>query len=152
MTHRADPPAPAAPRAGRRRALVAAAAVVVLLTGLGVRLLLTGAWTGPTGDVLYAVLVHLGIAFLLPRRSPWTVGALALAFCTAIELFQLTGLPLAWAQAFPPARLVFGTSFVAADLALYALGVAGATAADLLAGRARRRRPGQARGTSSSST
>ncbi|MBD4604147.1 DUF2809 domain-containing protein, partial [Xanthomonas citri pv. citri] len=28
MTHRADPPAPAAPRAGRRRALVAAAAVV----------------------------------------------------------------------------------------------------------------------------
>lgn len=149
MTHRADPAAPTVPRAGRRRAFLAGAAVGVLLAGLGVRLLLTGAWTGPAGDVLYAVLVYVGVAFVLPRRSPWAVGALALACCTAVELFQLTGLPLAWAQAFPPARLVFGTSFVAADLALYALGVAGAAAADLLARRARRR---QGRGVSSSST
>nr|WP_276518787.1 DUF2809 domain-containing protein [Micrococcus endophyticus] len=118
--------------------MVAGAAVVVLLTGLGVRLLLAGAWTGPVRDALYAVLVYLGVAFLLPRRSAWAVGAIALALCTAIELFQLTGLPLAWAEAFGPARLVFGTSFVASDLALYALGVAAATTADLLVSRARR--------------
>lgn len=92
---------------------MAGAAVVVLLTGLGVRLLLAGAWTGPVGDALYAVLVYLGVAFLLPRRS-------------------------AWAEAFGPARLVFGTSFVASDLALYALGVVAATTADLLVSRARR--------------
>lgn len=137
MTARPETLAPAAPRAARSRPALAAAAVVVVIAGLAVRLAFDGAWTGPVGDALYAVLVFLGVAFLLPRRSPWVVGALALAVCAAIELFQLTGLPVAWAEAFPPARLVFGTTFTAADLGLYAVGVAAATAADALASRAR---------------
>lgn len=76
----------------------------MVIAGLAVRLAFDGAWTGPVGDALYAVLVFLGVA---------------------------------WAEAFPPARLVFGTTFTAADLGLYAVGVAAATAADALASRAR---------------
>ena len=126
------------PTSARRRAALACAAALVLVLGLGVRLLLHGVWTGPAGDALYAVLVYLVVAFVLPRQRSLAVGGVAFAVCAAIELFQLTGLPVAWAQAFPLVRLVLGTTFVAGDLLLYALGCAAAALAD--AGvRARRR-------------
>lgn len=127
---RSRPPTAHPSRFRRRRAALALAAVVVLALGLGIRLLLEGPWTGPAGDVLYAVLVYLVIAFTLPRLSAVTVGVAAVAVCVAIELFQLTGLPASWGQAFPPARLLLGTTFTAADLPLYALGGAGAAAVD----------------------
>lgn len=138
-------PPPDTPSSPRRRAALAAASVGVLVTGLAVRLLLSGAWTGPVGDVLYAVLVYLVIAFALPRRSPLTVGVLAVAVCVGVELFQLTGLPAAWAQTFPPTRLLLGTTFTPGDLPLYALGGTAAAALDAAAGnlasRWARRRP-----------
>ena len=137
-------PSPDVPSSRRRRAALAVAAGAVLVTGLAVRLLFSGAWTGPVGDALYAVLVYLLISFALPRRSPLTVGILAVAVCVGVELFQLTGLPAAWAQALPPTRLLLGTTFTPGDLPLYALGGAAAAALDAAAGRAgrsARRRP-----------
>ena len=49
--------------------------------------------------------------------------AIALAWCIAIELFQLTGLPDRWGAAFWPAMLVLGTVFAPEDLVMYGVGV-----------------------------
>lgn len=92
------------------------------------------------GDALYAVLMYLLIALVLPRASVWVVGASATILCAAIELFQLTGLPGAWAQAFAPIRLVLGVGFDPRDLLAYAVGAAAAAGCDLaLRALARRR-------------
>jgi hypothetical protein len=58
------------------------------------------------------------------------VGAIAAAWCTAVELFQLTGLPLAWGAQFSPVMLVLGTVFDARDLVVYLVTIALATALD----------------------
>ncbi|MEE1620991.1 DUF2809 domain-containing protein [Zafaria sp. J156] len=121
-------------RPGRRPALAAAAVLTVAL-GLGVRGLGEGAWTGPAGDALYAVLVYVLVAFVLPRRPRAFVALLAVGVCAGIELFQLTGLPAELGRAWPPARLVLGTTFGLADLAAYAVGVAAAWTADSAADR-----------------
>lgn len=75
--------------------------------------------TDMSGDVLYAAAAYLGIVLLLPRRPPLVVGAIAAGWCVAVELFQLTGIPLALGAAFPPAMLVLGTVFDARDVVLY---------------------------------
>lgn len=136
---RSPPPTAHPAPSRRRRAALALAAVVVLALGLAIRLVLEGPWTGPAGDVLYAVLVYLVIAFALPHLSPVSVDVVAVAVCVAVELFQLTGLPAAWGQAFPPVRLLLGTTFTAADLPLYALGGAVAAAVDAAVRRLSRR-------------
>ncbi|WMY76878.1 DUF2809 domain-containing protein [Citricoccus sp. I39-566] len=138
------PPA-APPGAGRsaevrdrrrpRRPALAAAAVATVGLGLGVRSLAEGAWTGPTGDALYAVLVYLIVAWCAPRRAPRVVTGVAVVLCWLIELFQLTGLPLALAEEWWPARLVLGTGFAWVDLLSYAAGGAVAGAVDALLGR-----------------
>lgn len=68
------------------------------------------------------------------RRRALVAGVAVVVLLTGLGVRLL----LAGAEAFGPARLVFGTSFVASDLALYALGVVAATTADLLVSRARR--------------
>lgn len=108
--------------------LAAGAATVVL--GLSVRGFGAPAWAGPAGDALYAVMVYVAIAFLLPRKPRLLIALAALIACTAIELFALTGIPAALASAWPPFRLVFGTTFGPADLAAYAAGSATGLAAD----------------------
>ena len=57
-----------------------------------------------------------------------------------LELFQLTGLPLAWGTRFPPVLLVLGTVFDARDLLVYVATIMLATAVDALLGRASRPR------------
>ena len=112
--------------------------LIVVIAGLVVHYLLpAGQGTDIAGDALYALAAYLVVVALAPRWHPVAVFGVSAAWCVAVELFQLTGLPVAWAEAFPPARLVFGTTFTAADLGLYAVGVAAATAADALASRAR---------------
>ena len=103
--------------------------------GLGIRAGVDAAWAGPAGDALYAVLMYLAVAFLLPRMPRWQVAAAALAACWAIELFQATGIPAQLAQVLPPIRLLLGTTFVPIDLLTYALGVGLALVADAVAGR-----------------
>ena len=130
------------PRSRTRLALAAAATVAVgLLARVGLRGIPgTAAWTGPLGDALYAVLVFLLLAWAVPRARTRTLTAAAFGVCAAIELFQLTGVPAALGQAFPPARLVLGTGFLWSDLVLYGMGVAAAAAMDAAL---RRRRAGR---------
>jgi hypothetical protein len=76
-------------------------------------------------------MIYLVVAFLLPRSSAVAIGASALALCTLVELFQLTGLPALWAESFWPVRLLLGTGFDPLDLIAYAVGADVATASDL---------------------
>lgn len=122
---------------GRRLALATAGAVTVAL-GLGIRAFVDAAWAGPAGDMLYAALVSLVIAFLLLRRPRWQVGVAALVVCWAIELFQATGVPADLAATWPPIRLLLGTTFVPVDLVSYAVGVGCAVTVDGLVVRNRR--------------
>ncbi|NUL43909.1 DUF2809 domain-containing protein [Cellulosimicrobium funkei] len=117
-----------------RRLLLGAAVPLTIAFGLGIRTLSAAAWTGPAGDALYAVLIYLIIALVLPARPRVLVAGLALAVCLAVELLQLTGLSAELGALWAPLRLVLGTTFGFADLAAYAAGAALAYAADRLLG------------------
>ncbi len=83
--------------------------------------------TGPlgdkAGDVVYAVLVVL-LVWLVRQGAPVrALGAVALAWCVAVELFQLTGVPARLAAALPVARLALGSGFDTLDLVAYVVGV-----------------------------
>jgi hypothetical protein len=87
------------------------------------------------GDALWALLVFLGLAFLLPTRSTALVAGLAILFACAIELSQLYHAP--WIDAIRRHRLaalVLGDTFVWADLAAYAVGIGTGAAAEWCAG------------------
>lgn len=75
------------------------------------------------GDLLYAALATFGVWLLAPRAPAVVLGGVAAAWCLAVELLQLTGLPAAAAEVTPLARLVLGRGFDAFDLPAYALGV-----------------------------
>lgn len=110
-------------RAPRLRIL--AALLATILTGLAVSTRGTGPLADALGDTLYAVMVILGLALVLPRPR-LVVAALGLAWCWAVELAQLTGLPAAAVAAWPPLRFVLGTTFQAVDLVAYVVGAVAA--------------------------
>ncbi|WP_341579606.1 DUF2809 domain-containing protein [Microbacterium schleiferi] len=114
------------------------ALLTVVVAGLAVHVLLpdTGA-TDIAGDALYAVAVYAFLIAIMPGRYPPLVGAVALAWCVGIEVFQLTGIPLAAGTAFPPAMLVLGTVFDPRDLVVYATAILVLTAADTALSRGR---------------
>lgn len=118
-------PVPSRPQQpARRPARWRLAALALLLgavaMGLGIHYgLPAGTASDVSGDILYAASAYLGIVVLAPRLRPATVGAVAAAWCVLIELFQLTGIPLALGAAFPPAMLVLGTVFDGRDIVLY---------------------------------
>lgn len=118
-------------RARSRLAVLAFAAAACIALGLTVRLIGDGAWSGPAGDALYAVLIYLLLATLLPRAPRLRVGVSAFLVCAAIELLQLTIIPAAISEVLPAARWVLGTTFVGTDLILYGLGCAVAIAVDV---------------------
>ncbi|MFB7890750.1 DUF2809 domain-containing protein [Microbacterium sp. NPDC056044] len=95
--------------------------------------------TDIAGDALYAAAAYLAVVFIAPRLRPLAVGAIAATWCVAVELFQLTGLPLAWGAMFPPVMLVLGTVFDARDLVIYVAAIALAAAVDAVS--TRRTRP-----------
>jgi len=96
------------------------------------------------GDALYAAAVYATVVLIAPRLRPVAVAAIAAGWCIAVELFQLTGIPLAAGAAFAPAMLVLGTVFDPRDLAIYSLTVAVACAIDASIGTMSRRRVGRA--------
>ena len=108
---------------GARRLLLALGATVAL--GLLSRLRPIGLplYDKNLGDALYAVAVYLALALLLPRRSQAFVATAALAFCIAVELFQLTGLPARCAR-IAAVRWLLGTHFSLNDLLCYGAGIA----------------------------
>lgn len=124
---------------GRRRwvALVLLGAAVV--AGLAAHALLPeGAASDIMGDALYAVAAYLAVIVIAPRLQPLAVAGVALAWCVAVELFQLTGVPQSWGAVFAPLRLVLGSAFDPRDLLVYALAVIAAFGFDLIVRSARR--------------
>jgi hypothetical protein len=95
--------------------------------------------TDIAGDVLYAAAAYLAVALIAPSLPVLAIGGIAAAWCVAVELFQLTGLPLQWGARFPPVMLLLGTVFDARDLVVYVVTAAVLTAVHAalrLAGRA----------------
>ncbi|WP_121151702.1 DUF2809 domain-containing protein [Microbacterium sp. AG1240] len=125
------------PRTARRRRLAAAIALVVIVAaGLLVhRAAPSSPATDVAGDALYSVAVYTGLVTLFASGRRSALGALAVVWCVAVELFQLTGVPVALAAAFPPIALVLGTGFDARDLVVYPLAVVVAAAVDAMVGR-----------------
>ena len=135
-------PRPTTSPVARRRWVAAGLLATAIALGLaGHAWLPAGTASDITGDVLYAVAAYLGVVLIAPRLPPLVVGTIALAWCLAVELFQLTGLPLRWGAAFPPVMLLLGTVFDGRDLLVYALAVAGAFVVDAIVAAARRRGP-----------
>ena len=108
----------------RLRALILVLPVVAL--GMAGRFVLPGIAGDVVGGLLYAVLIWLVLVILLPTaitRRLLLLAGICLAVVWGIELLQLTEFPAALADTFPPARLVFGSTFVLSDLAVGAAGV-----------------------------
>lgn len=79
------------------------------------------------GDVLYAFMMFYIVSFLMPSKSSWTRGTIALLICFAIELLQLYHAN--WINAVRqtlPGRLVLGSGFLWSDLLAYCIGVTAA--------------------------
>lgn len=129
------------PSTRARRLVAFAALAVVVAAGLAVHALLPDtAATDIAGDALYACAAYLAVVLIGPRLRPLAVGAIAAAWCVGVELFQLTGIPIAAGAAFPPAMLVLGTVFDPRDLVVYLFAITAATALDAVAGAIRVRR------------
>lgn len=120
---------------GRPWAGTAVAAVLVVASGLATARYGTGAVADALGDALYAALVTLLVGLAVPRWSTPARAGLAVGLCWAVELAQLTGVPAAAADAWPPLRYLLGTTFVATDLLWYAVGVLAASSVTVLASR-----------------
>ncbi len=117
---------------------------VVVLIGLalhGVRMVSAYIAT----DALYTVLVYLLVAIARPRLRPWWPATIAFAFSTAVEFFQLTGIPADLARELPVVSLVLGERFGWLDIASYALGAATAALVDAAVSRPVRRSTGSDR-------
>jgi hypothetical protein len=110
--------------------LLCIAGLMTIVLGLSIRTLSDAAWTGPAGDGLYAVLVYILVAILIPSKSKALIAGAAVTVCAMIELFQITGLPAELGESWPPLRLVLGTTFGTADLLAYACGAAVAYTVD----------------------
>lgn len=119
-----------------RRILLAVVGVLLIAGGLGVARGLDGAAAAFAGDALYAALLYVVVAFVVPRARAAVVAPIAFAVCAAVECFQLTGIPAALAETVPAAALVLGTTFQWTDLLAYALGAAAAGGVDALSRRA----------------
>lgn len=114
---------------------------LILGIGLGVRAFSDGWLAQHSGTALYASMIYAGVFALWPRLSPLRAGALAIGFCWAVELFQLTGIPAALSERSLAARLVLGATFDWTDIGWYPVGVVPLVALHLLT-RARRVTPG----------
>ena len=118
--NQAQPPA-------RSRVLYALLALAVIATGLLWRsglIPLPPALSNYGGDALWALMVFLGIGFLLPKSSTAKIALLALAFAWSVEFSQLYRAP--WIDAIRatiPGKLVLGNTFHWIDLIAYALGI-----------------------------
>jgi hypothetical protein len=76
------------------------------------------------GDVLWAMMVFFGFAFIFSKWSTWKVATAAPGFSVCIELSQLYHAP--WIdsiRSMPLGGLILGFTFVWSDLLCYSLGV-----------------------------
>ncbi|MCA9625641.1 MAG: DUF2809 domain-containing protein [Myxococcales bacterium] len=115
-----------------RRATLAAA-VIALVAGLLSRKLLGGELANITGVAWWTVLVACLLLLAWPRLAPRHLFLGAATIGIAVELFQLTGVPLRLHGIHRAFALVFGTTFQPSDLPAYVLGAAFAGAMSWLA-------------------
>ncbi len=113
-------------RAVRVLALVAAGGF--LAVALGIRAVTgdhsgSGALAQNSGTALYASMVYAGVLLLWPRIAVLCAGLIAIAFCWAVELAQLTGIPAELSSRSIVARLVLGIRFDWTDMLWYPLGI-----------------------------
>lgn len=124
-----------------RRLVGLCVAVLAIAVGLAVHLLASdGAASDIAGDALYVIAVWGGLVLLFPGWRSWVTASVVLGWSVAVELFQLTGLPLRWAGEWPPIVLVFGTVFDPRDLLVYAVTATAVGGVDDVARRALVRR------------
>jgi len=108
----------------------AALLAAVVAAGLVVHAVLPdAAATDIAGDALYAAAAYLAVVLVAPSLPVLAIGGIAAAWCVAVELFQLTGLPLEWGMRFTPVMLVLGTVFDARDIVAYVVTIVIVTAA-----------------------
>ncbi|CAM5282008.1 DUF2809 domain-containing protein [Leifsonia shinshuensis] len=135
------------PSLARRRALLLVLAAATVVVGLTVHETLQSAAGAFAGDALYAVLLFLLVALVVPRAPVVVVGGVAFAVCAAVEVLQLTGVPARLSAAIPGVELVLGSTFQWVDLVAYAVGAGLATAVSAGVERwLRRRAAGSSRG------
>jgi hypothetical protein len=84
----------------------------------------TGALEQYSGTALYGSMTYVGVLFVWPRLRALPAGAIALAWCWAMECFQLTGVPAELAARSLLSRLVLGIQFDLTDMLWYPLGIA----------------------------
>jgi hypothetical protein len=101
--------------------------IAVIFLGLASRHFRFGfaLWDKDFGDSAYAAAVFLVLTIVFPRRHPIVPAIAAMALCTAVEFFKLTGIPAQWAWS-PISRILFGTTFSWGNLICYAVGIAAA--------------------------
>lgn len=122
----------------RRRVAAAVLLVLTVAAGLAVHSFAAdSAASDIAGDALYAVAAYLAAVLVLPRLRPALVAVMAASWCTFVELFQLTGVPVRLGAAFSPIMLVLGTVFDPRDLVVYLVTIAVTLVADLMLGRRR---------------
>ncbi|WP_157007526.1 DUF2809 domain-containing protein [Agromyces laixinhei] len=124
--------APASIGSARLRVRALVAAVACLAIGAGLQFVPRTVVVDLLGSVLYVGLIAFLLRAVWPRLGDATSAAAAFAVAATIELLQLTGLPQRLVEVFPPARLVFGSSFDPIDLLAYAVGALLAFAAQRL--------------------
>jgi hypothetical protein len=105
---------------------------LALAVAFAIRAVDDGALRQYSGTALYASMIYAGVFFLRPRTTPLVAGAVAIAFCWAMEVFQLTGVPAELSGHSLLARYVFGVKFDPVDLAWYPVGVVPLVVAHLL--------------------
>jgi hypothetical protein len=117
----------------RHRGLYAVLIVIVICSGLASRsdaLRLPPLFAKYAGDALWALMVFLGIGFILAPRGTSLVTALAVAVSCADEFSQLYHAP--WIDTIRRTtlgHLVLGDTFAWGDIAAYVVGIGvGATA------------------------
>ena len=106
----------------RLRVLGLVAASGCLVLGVLLQLFERSPVVDVAGSVLYVGFAGMLLTAAWPALSSSAVAAVAFAFAAAVELLQLTRLPQGVVAAFPPARLLFGSSFDPIDLVAYAGG------------------------------
>jgi len=114
----------------RTRFIYLVASIAVIALGIVSRLVVTGSvlWDKYLGDALYAVLIYLLLAIWRPRDPVWLRAVVSFALAFAVELFQLTGIPVSLIASENLAVKLFGIALGAHfrwwDVLAYALGIA----------------------------
>ncbi|MBT3194616.1 MAG: DUF2809 domain-containing protein [Verrucomicrobia bacterium] len=85
------------------------------------------------GDTLWALMVFMGLGFLLPRAGMFTLASVALVISFGVEFSQLY--QSEWIEAVRTTRvgaLALGAGFKASDLVCYTVGIAMGVAGEVV--------------------